>query len=233
MQPRPAADLSRRLLPLAIGIGALFSGAALLGNIIIGIPLPITLAVMLAVVVAGLTVLIWRARPEQRRRMGRVALIGVSAGILATLVYDAAKYGLSQLDPSPYNPFEATRIFGELLIGTEAPLPALLVTGAAFHFLNGTMFGLAYTSLFARPGRGVAYALLSGVAWGLFLESFQYALYPDWLGITFVDEFVRISALSHVAYGASLGFLARRWLPRATSATRRVAELSTDDRPRR
>ncbi len=222
---RPA-DLARYLLRFAVGIGALFSGAALLGNIIIGIPLPITLGVMLAVVAAGLALLLWRARPEQRRRIGRVALIGVAAGIMATLVYDAAKVGLSQLDPSPYNPFEATRIFGELLIGTEAPLPALLVTGAAFHFLNGTMFGLAYTSLFARPWRGIAYALLSGVAWGLFLETFQYMLYPDWLGITLVDEFARISALSHVAYGASLGLLAR-WMLRRRGVSAAIDHVSS------
>ena len=44
---------------------------------------------------------------------------------------------------------------------------------------------------------------------GLFLEAFQLTLYPDWLGIRFVDEFVRISALSHIAYGASLGLIAR------------------------
>ena len=49
----------------------------------------------------------------------------------------------------------------------------------------------------------------TGALWGLFLEAFQLTLYPDWLGIRFVDEFVRISALSHLAYGASLGLIAR------------------------
>ena len=53
------------------------------------------------------------------------------------------------------------------------------------------------------------YAAFSGAAWGLFLETFQLTLYPQWLGISLIDEFVRISALSHVAYGVSLGMLVR------------------------
>ncbi|MGH2427460.1 MAG: hypothetical protein ACRDGV_01045 [Candidatus Limnocylindria bacterium] len=195
---------------MAVGVGALFSGAALLGNIIIGLPLPLTLASAVAVVAAGLAFLLRRATPAQRGRMLRTVLIGAGAGILATLIYDAAKFGLSQLDPSPYNPFEATRIFGQLLIGTSSPPAAVIVAGTMFHLLNGTMFGLAYTALFAREGRtSLRYAALSGAGWGLFLETFQLTLYPQWLGITLVDEFVRISALSHLVYGASLGLLAR------------------------
>lgn len=195
---------------VALGIGALFSGAALLGNIIIGLPLPFTLGVTATVAIGGGVLLLWRATPSQRSALLRTIGIGVSAGFLATLVYDATKFVLSQMDPSPYNPFEATRIFGQLIIGTGAPAALVIVVGTAFHFLNGTMFGLAYTVLFARGGRtSLAYAALTGAGWGLFLEAFQYTLYPDWLGIRLVDEFIRISALSHLAYGASLGLIAR------------------------
>jgi len=195
---------------LAVGVGALFSGAALLGNIILGVPLPVTLATTAIVVIIGTTFLAWRSTPARRRRMLRTAAIGMAAGILATLIYDAAKFALSQLDPTPYNPFEATRIFGQLLLGETAAPGLVVVAGTAFHLLNGTMFGLAYTALFAREGRSsVVYAALTGAVWGLFLEAFQLTLYPDWLGIRFVDEFVRISALSHLAYGASLGLIAR------------------------
>ena len=206
------------LLRLAVGAGALFSGAALLGNIIMGVPLPVTLATMALVVIVGTTFLAWRSTPARRRRMLRTAAIGMAAGILATLIYDAAKFALSQLDPTPYNPFEATRIFGQLLLGETAAPGLVVVAGTAFHLLNGTMFGLAYTALFAREGRSsVVYAALTGAVWGLFLEAFQLTLYPDWLGIRFVDEFVRISALSHLAYGASLGLIAR-WGFRQTGA---------------
>ncbi|MGQ0609398.1 MAG: hypothetical protein ACT4OQ_13190 [Chloroflexota bacterium] len=214
IQPQPSSAIRdggrRRLVRLGLGIGALFSGAALLGNILIGLPLPITLGATAAVAFGGGTVLLWRAETARRAALLKTIGIGISAGFLATLIYDAAKFGLSQLDPSPYNPFEATRLFGQLLIGTAAPGPLIVMAGTAFHFLNGTMFGLAFTVLFARGGRtSVAQAGLTGAAWGLFLEAFQYTLYPDWLGIRLVDEFIRISALSHLAYGAGLGLIAR------------------------
>jgi hypothetical protein len=205
-----ANEPRRHLLRLAVGVGALFSGAALLGNIIIGLPLPVTLGTTATLVIAGATVLLWQATPERRAQIFRTVAIGAAAGFLATLVYDAAKFALSQVDPTPYNPFEATRVFGQLLLGTVAPPVLIVVAGTAFHFLNGTMFGVAYTVLFAREGRAsVAYAAMSGAGWGLLLETFQLTLYPGWLSIGFIDEFIRISALSHLAYGASLGLLAR------------------------
>jgi hypothetical protein len=49
--------------------------------------------------------------------------------------------------------------------------------------------------------------LATGIAWGLFLESFQLAIYPGWLNIRFLDEFRQISFLSHVVFGAVLGLL--------------------------
>lgn len=136
--------------------------------------------------------------------------VGIAAGLVATIVYDATKTVLSQLDPSPYDPFEAIRLFGLLLVGSGAGPAAVAGAGTAFHFLNGTSFGLAYALLFGRDGRGsLRYALLSGMGWGLFLETFQLTLYPGWLDVRFYEEFARISALSHVAYGGSLGILAR------------------------
>lgn len=211
------------MLRWTLGIGALFSGAALLGNIVIGVPLPLTLAATGIVAAGGVAFLFRRADEERRSALVRTIGVGVSAGFLATLVYDAAKFALSQLDPSPYNPFEATRIFGQLLLGADAPGAAVIAVGTGFHFLNGTMFGLAYTALFARSGQTTPlFAALTGAAWGVFLETFQYTLYPDWLGIRFVDEFVRISALSHLAYGASLGLIARWGFREGWRASRRL-----------
>lgn len=205
---------------LAVGIGALFSGAALLGNIIIGLPLPLTLGATATVVIVGAAILRRQATPAQWARMVRMVAIGAAAGFLATLVYDGAKFALSQADPTPYNPFEATRVFGQLLLGTDAPPVLIVVAGTAFHFLNGTMFGVAYTVLFARDGRtSVAYAGLTGAGWGLLLETFQLTLYPGWLSIGFIDEFIRISALSHLAYGASLGLIARWGFRQSERAT--------------
>ena len=127
---------------------------------------------------------------------------------------DVIKTILSQLDPSPFDPFHAIQIFGQLLAGTNADPVLVAAAGTAFHLVNGTSFGVAYLFLFARDGAiPVRRALLTGVGWGLFLETFQLTLYPGWLDIRLYQEFATISALSHIAYGATLGLLAR-WVLR-------------------
>ena len=202
--------LGRRVSPRIIGIGALFSGAALLVHILAGWSLAVVLAFFTSLVAAG-GVWVWRrASPYQRAMLARLARIGLLSGIAATITYDVSKYLLSQLDPTPFNPFEALRAFGAALIGREAPEAAIFAVGTAFHALNGTAFGVAFCMLFRQPN------ILLGIAWGLFLELFQLSLYPGWLSIRFYDEFVQVSALGHVVYGATLGWLCARGLRRGT-----------------
>jgi hypothetical protein len=209
-RPRP------RRLHWALGAGALFSGAALLAHILAGIALPLALA-LTAVLLLLVVWSVWRraAAAERQRLTGR-AVIGLGAGVAATLTYDVAKYALAQWDPSPYNPFEAIRVFGLLLTGPAAPAGLSLAAGIAFHLLNGIAFGIAFCFLFGRRG------IIAGIGWGLFLELFQLTLYPGWLDIRFYDEFVRISALSHAVYGAVLGWGCqaglRRWESRPPAA---------------
>lgn len=125
------------------------------------------------------------------------------------MAYDLSKAALSVLDPSPYNPFHAIRAFGDLLVGTSAGERAIVASGAVFHLLNGTMFGVAYVFLFAHDGHiSGGRALATGVVWGIFLELFQLTLYPGWLDIRTYKEFVMISALGHLVYGAALGTIA-------------------------
>ena len=204
-----------RLIVVLAGFGALFSGAALVTNSVAGISLPLALALIATPIVVGLAVALRRSTGEHRRRLLRIVSIGAGSGVVATIGYDSAKYVLEHLDPSPYNPFEATVVFGTLLFGS-ATHPLVVPAGWAFHVLNGTCFGLAYCLLLARRGRtSVLYASLSGIGWGLFLEMFQLLFYPEWLGIVFLREFQQISAASHFVYGLILGltcrFGLRRW----------------------
>ncbi len=202
-----------------LGAGALFSGVALLTNILAGFSLPLALGVLGALFAGTVVMVARRIEPANRARLVRMGVAGVASGFVATLTYDVAKTVLSRLDPTPYNPFEATGVFGTLLIGTEAPGFAIQGVGWAFHFLNGTTFGLAYCLLFARAGAtSVAWALLTGVGWGLFLEMFQLTLYPGWLDIRFYREFVQISFAAHILYGASLGLGCRYTLRRLLDA---------------
>jgi hypothetical protein len=202
-----------------IGLFALFSGVALLLNIIGGVSLGLALGGTTLVLLGGVALALRGQDPESRRWTIRTAAVGALTGIVATVCYDTTKAILSTLDPSPYNPFEVLGIFGQLLLGADSPAISVFVAGAAFHFLNGIAFALAYTFLFARDGRTtMRRAALAGMGWGLFLETFQLTLYPGWLSIGFYNEFVTISALSHLVYGATMGLLARAALQRVIAA---------------
>jgi hypothetical protein len=195
-------------VPPAVGFAALFGGVALVAHIVAGLSLRTMLLFTSSIVALSLRLMWRRAAADDRQRLARVFAIGAGVGLLATVANDAAKYALSVWDPSPYNPFEAIRIFGVLLAGPTAGTTLTYGLGAAFHAVNGTSFGMAYTFFFGHRGA------IAGVAWGLFLETFQLTLYPGWLDIRAYREFAQISALSHVVYGLVLGLLARRLLRR-------------------
>jgi len=183
------------------------------------VSLVVALAGTTGVLLGGLALALRRQDAATRRWTLQTAAVGAIVGLLGTTVYDVTKAVLSQLDPSPYNPFEVLRIFGQLFLGPDASGPGVVIAGGAFHYLNGTAFAIAYTFLFARDGRStVRWALVTGVVWGAFLELFQLALYPGWLSIGFFAEFATISAISHLVYGATLGLLARAVLRRLAQA---------------
>jgi hypothetical protein len=206
---RAPRRVGRHLTPLIVaGVASLANGVALLLYILGGVPLPILLAFTWTVAALALVTMSARGNPATRVRLRRYVGIGLAAGLAATLAYDVTKAILSQLDPSPFNPFEATRIFGTILVGPEAPAAVIAVVGWAFHITNGCTFAIAFACLFARDGRiSFRRGILSGMAWGVFLETFQLALFPGWLNIRFLDEFRQISFLSHLVYGATIGIL--------------------------
>lgn len=202
-----------RLRPL-LAFGGVFSGVALLLNILGGISLGLALLVMTALLVGIFVIVLMVSSAESRGWMLRTVAVGIGVGLSATLIYDATKTLLSQLDPSPFDPFHAIQIFGQLLVGSGADPFLVTAAGTAFHLLNGTSFGVAYMFLFARDGAiSMRRALLTGIGWGLFLETFQLTLYPGWLDIRLYQEFATISALSHIVYGVALGLLGR-WVLR-------------------
>ena len=207
-----AARLRRDPMPV-VGFAALWSGAALLAYLAVGLSLPVTLAGLLVAVLAGMAV-IWRVSPAVTRAAIRHrALIGLAAGLAALVVYDTIRFAGAALDPSPYDPLEALRGFGRALVGARASPARQFAAGMAFHAVNGVMFGLGFVGLVAgSPSRSRTSWAMRGVAWALFLEMFQLSLYPKWLGIVFVQEFTYIATAAHVGYGLVLGLVSRRLL---------------------
>lgn len=219
---------SLRPTPLVVaGIASLANGAALLLYILGRLPLPLLLAVTWTIAAIAVATMGALGDAANRARLKRFVLIGLAAGLVATPAYDVTKAILSQLDPSPFDPFATTHVFGEILIGTSAPPILISIVGWAFHLANGCTFAIAFACLFARGGRiSVRRGVLTGMIWGLFLETFQLALYPGWLSIKFLDEFRQISFLAHVVFGASLGLLVPaglRWSERRVSRPTRGA----------
>jgi hypothetical protein len=204
---------------LVVGLASLANGAALVFYIVGTLPMPALLAVTWSVAAIAVAGMVAVGGPTARSLIVRLIVVGLVVGLGATLAYDATKAVLSHLDPSPYDPFEVTRIFGRILLGDGASAAAVTVAGWGFHLANGCTFAIGYAALFARDGRvTLKRGVLTGIAWALLLETFQLILYPGWLGIRFVDEFRQISFLSHVVFGTTLGLLipaglrsARRW----------------------
>jgi hypothetical protein len=203
--PRGKQHRRYALLLRATGLSVLFSGVALLTHILAQVSLRLALAVA-AIVPVAILATNWRTLlPWQRALLAHRLKTGILAGLFATGAYDLTKFVLSQVESSPYNPFELIRIFGVLLLGAGAAVPAVYLAGAGFHVMNGVCFAVAYWLLFGR------YGVKAAILWGLFLEMFQLTLYPGWLHIKFYKEFLQISAASHLAYGTALGF-GCRWL---------------------
>lgn len=105
----------------------------------------------------------------------------------------------------------ASTIFGTLIVGVAAPAPWIWAAGVAFHLLNGIAFAMAYAEfLGTTAARSVRWALVTGMLWGVGLETFQLVIFPGWLSIGFVAEFATISFASHLVYGATLATVVRR-----------------------
>jgi hypothetical protein len=219
--------MTRRWAFATIGLAAGFSGVAVILSIVSGVTLWIAEAALILVPLTGTILVARRAPPPVVLEIWRIARAGLLIGAAATLVYDATRTGLSVLDPSPYNPFEAIRQLGLGMLPAGASPAMVLAAGCAVHLVNGGSFGVIYAVFAGRRADTLRAALVSGIAWGLTLELIQSILYPGWLHITTVlQEFLVISGLGHLMYGVTLGLGVRRLLhqgpPRETvPSTRR------------
>jgi hypothetical protein len=185
-------------LPLA-------TGAGLVVHILAGIDMRLAVGALLLGGLAIWVVLVTKLPPALRLRLRRRAAVGAISGIIATLAYDSARYGTVALFDFSFKPFHVFEVFGHLFLGDQASAQAAFLVGAGYHLTNGTCFGLAYALAIRRPGP------VTGMIWGVVLELCMATLYPSWLRIQQLGEFLQVSATGHLVYGAVLGLLAR-WL---------------------
>jgi hypothetical protein len=187
---------------LLVGL-PLVTGAALIVHIAISIALPLGVGIAFAgaLVLAAVT---WRRLSfGLRAALRRRALLGIGIGLVSTFAYDATRLLLVWTVSFQFNPLETIRVFGQLLVGPAQPAALVFAAGALYHFANGIGFATALLLFVRRP------RVRHGLAWAFMLEVIMVSLYPGWLNLAAIDEFVSVSVVGHVAYGLTLGVLAR------------------------
>ncbi|MDB9516440.1 hypothetical protein PN466_05630 [Roseofilum reptotaenium CS-1145] len=183
------------------------SGAALVISIVTNASLPIIL-ICLGIFAGFLSISKWsRSSHQERKIIQAKAITGVVAGAIATIAYDVSRELIVRLFNIPLDPFKALPVFGELIVGSNAPETTIIISGILYHVLNGVLFGVAYCFFFGNRN------WKWGIVWAMALEIAMFTIYPTWLNLDAVmREFTLISMSGHIVYGAVLGLLCNRWL---------------------
>lgn len=196
------------LLRTVLSALSLSTGAALLVYVVSGVSLLAAASLALAVggVVAGV---LWRrAAGPERAELGRFLRVGCVSGVLATAAYDVSRFILIEMTGIEFWPFDIFQVFGQALVGADQTGLAIEALGFAYHLANGVGFALAYTLLLGQRG------VWAGIGWALVLEAMMVTIYPGWLGMRALDEFLQVSIVGHLVYGSVLGVTAQRLLAR-------------------
>ncbi len=193
-----------------LGALPLASGAALVVHVLTTISLGLAL-LGTAVIVALSCVVAWRRLPPIARvEVARRARAGLVAGLAATVAYDGSRWIAVNVLHDTFWPFDIYPIFGQAIIGMGHGFGVITAIGVLYHYTNGLCFGVAYAIILGTRG------WWTGVFWALGLETLMLAVYPGWLHPRAFDEFVSISLLGHLVYGATLGLAGHGLLARGT-----------------
>jgi hypothetical protein len=169
--------------------------------------MPFTISfISLPALLVTLVVAVWAGRFGRQYFLRRL-YIGLVAGLIATLAYDAIRATIMVGYPGDFNPFRSHPNFGALILDTSPATTAAHLTGWAYHFWNGISFGIIFVML--AGGVRFYYALI----WALALETATVTIYPNVFDISRSDwMFVAVSFIGHAVYGLTLGVLSREWL---------------------
>ena len=158
-------------------------------------------------VLAVITVLSRKWEPT----IARSIVWGALAGALATIPLEVIRIPGYLLGFMPGN---LPRLMGVLLLNRFAlgPSTASDIAGWAYHFWNGASFGIIYVLIFGAVRRlaGVLYGIAVGV--GFMLSPVVIALGVGYFGLQFSDWFSVTVLSAHIAFGLTLGLLAKRFL---------------------
>lgn len=132
--------------------------------------------------------------------------VGLIAGLVATVAYDGVRAVVERAHPFGYNGFVPILMFGNWITGQPTTSMAAKVAGWTFHYWNGVSFAVIYTlGVGRRPWWW-------GLVYGVLIECCMLGLFPFFLRVTSKVDFIAISMIGHLAYGAVLGLLSQKYL---------------------
>jgi hypothetical protein len=185
-------------------LSALFlsTGYALLVYILSGISFPATICTALVTAALIFSLLWFKAKKTGARQHIKTLLFcGFWSGLAATALYDGVRFLLIKITGIKFWPFDIFTVFGQSVLQTNTNNAPVIITGVLYHLANGIGFGIAYTILWGRKG------IWAGLGFAFALELLMVSVYPGWLNMKALDEFLQVSVLGHIVYGITLGWL--------------------------
>lgn len=160
-------------------------------------------AVPLLFVIALLS---WKSAPA----IGNSIIWGGLAGALATIGLEVVRLTGFKMG---YMPGDLPRLMGVLLLDRFALGPSIgsNLAGWAYHFWNGTSFGIIYASLFGTSRRwvGAVYGIAIGL--GFLVSPVVVSMGVGYFGLQFSIGFPITVLTAHLVFGLILGALAHRF----------------------
>lgn len=205
MAPAPSKKTERALRWSLIACAAVSLGA-LVAHVLHVLPMPFFLEVF---GIPSLLVIYALAAYAKKINAGMLTnglWIGLCAGLAATLVYDGVRFLVERGHLFGYNGFVPILMFGSWITGQPTGSTAAKIAGWSYHYWNGATFGVIYTLAVGRR------RWWWGLGYGILMECCMLGLFPLFLRVTNKVDFIAVSMIGHLAYGAILGLLAQKYL---------------------
>jgi len=204
--PQPSARREHRGLRLIAVACAAVSGLSLVAHVLGFLPMPYFLEVFGIPSVFMLFALAAWARWVDAGIFVNGLGVGLWAGCVATAAYDGVRFLVERGHWFGYSGFVPILMFGSWITGQPTSSLAAKIAGWTYHYWNGVTFGIIYALTFGRRH------WLFGIGYGIVLECCMLGLFPLFVPISRKLDFIAISMIGHVAYGAVLGVLAQKYL---------------------
>ena len=195
-----------RALRISLIVCSLVSLAALVAHILHVLPMPFFLEVFGVPSLLALYALAAYARKIDAHMLTQGLRVGLLAGLAATVIYDGVRFLVERGHLFGFNGFVPILMFGNWITGQPVGSVASKIAGWSYHYWNGATFGLIYTLALGRK------RWFWGLGYGILMECCMLGLFPMFLRVTNKFDFVAVSMIGHLFYGATLGILAEKYL---------------------